>query len=214
MNNQHYPFELMPLPYAYDALEPNIDTLTMQLHHDRHLKTYVDNLNAALAGCPEYHCWTLEQLLLHVGRLPCGIRTAVWHNAGGVWNHDFYFKGMTPGGSPPTGALAHKINCTFGDFSSFQAQFKAKALDVFGSGYAWLVLSPGPKNCGLHLCILTTANQDTPIALGVLPLAGIDVWEHAYYLKHYNVRADYIDSWFRVADFGRASQIASQVCAQ
>ena len=214
MNNQHYPFALMPLPYAYDALEPYIDTLTMQLHHDRHLKTYVDNLNEALAGYPEFHSWTLEQLLTHAARLPAAIRTAVTRNAGGVWNHDFFFKGMTPGGSPPTGPLAQKINRTFGDFGAFQAQFKAKALEVFGSGYAWLALSPGPKSRAAQLCFLTTANQDAPIAAGALPLAGIDVWEHAYYLKHYNLRADYVDSWLRVANFGMASRIANQLRVQ
>ena len=210
MNSQHYPFTLMPLPYAYSALEPDIDTLTMQLHHDRHLKTYVDNLNAALANYPAYHSWTLEQLLRGAGRLPREIQTAVQRNAGGVWNHDFFFKGMKPGGSPPSGALSQQIRAAFGDFGTFQAQFKARALDVFGSGYAWLMRSPGQQGRAPQLRIITTANQDTPIALGAPALAGIDVWEHAYYLKHYNVRVDYIDSWFRVADFGRASQLYMQ----
>jgi len=203
LNSQHYPFALMPLPYAYDALEPDIDTLTMRLHHDRHLKTYVDNLNEALAAYPAYHSLTLEQLLLHAGRLPRELRTPVKHNAGGVWNHDFFFKGMKSGGSPPSGALAQQISRAFGDFGNFQKQFKAKALEVFGSGYAWLALVPDPRTRGPQLRIITTANQDTPIAQGARALAGIDVWEHAYYLKHYNVRADYIDDWFHVADFGR-----------
>jgi len=197
MEQQHYPFTLMPLPYAYNALEPYIDTLTMQLHHDRHLKTYVDNLNAALAPYPALHGMKLYQLLLHPEQLPAEIRTAVLHNAGGVYNHDFFFRGMTPGGSAPSQALGRKIDETFGSFDNFKAQFKAKALEVFGSGYAWLA-----RGCDDALVIITTANQDTPIAAGFLPLAGIDVWEHAYYLKHYNVRADYIDDWFRVADFG------------
>ncbi|MCL2106163.1 MAG: superoxide dismutase [Oscillospiraceae bacterium] len=202
MNQLRYPFPLEPLPYAYNALEPNIDTLTMQLHHDRHLKAFVDDLNAALAECPEYQCLSLTQLIRNADRLPSCIRTAVKHNAGGVFNHLFFFNGMIPGGRPAAGNLERKINCCFGSFEGFQAQFKASALDVFGSGYAWLVKSRAGQPR-----IITTANQDTPLTLDCVPLAAIDVWEHAYYLKHYNVRADYIDAWFKTADFTGASQL-------
>jgi len=195
MNKQHYPFTLMPLPYGYNALEPRIDTLTMQLHHDRHLKTYVDNLNAALAPYPATHGMTLAQLILSAPKLPKALQTPVLHNAGGVWNHDFFFKHMAPGGRPPSDALRRLINRDFGSCDAFKAKFKEAALGVFGSGYAWLAPAGG------RLRIVTTANQDTPIALGLRPIAGIDVWEHAYYLKHYNVRADYIDDWFGVAAF-------------
>jgi len=193
---QTYPFPLMPLPFAYNALEPHIDAKTMQLHHDRHLKTYVDNLNAALEHCPALHNCTLQQLLLRTRN------TTILHNAGGVYNHEFFFNGLTPGGQPPTGLLAEQIQRRYGDFTQFQAQFKAKALELFGSGYTWLCC-----NRKKQLCIINTSNQEAPLSLGLRPLACVDVWEHAYYLKHYNVRADYFDDWLRVADFGRASQL-------
>jgi Fe-Mn family superoxide dismutase len=195
-------FQLMQLPYDYDALEPYIDTKTMHLHHDRHLKTYVDNLNAALASCPAYQNCSLEQLLLRAQRMPCQLKTAVQHNAGGVYNHEFFFKGMIPGGRRPTGLLAERIQRCYGGATDFQAQFKTKALEVFGSGYTWLCCNQRGQ-----LCIISTANQDTPLLKGLKPLACIDLWEHAYYLKHYNVRADYIDAWFYVADFNMASQL-------
>jgi len=186
----------MPLPYAADALEPHIDAKTMQLHHDRHLKTYVNNLNAALEDCPPLQNCTLRQLLLRARDIE------ILRNTGGVFNHEFFFNGLTPGGRPPTGLLAERIQRRYGGAVEFQAQFKAKALELFGSGYTWLC-------CNRHrqLCIVNTQNQDTPLSQGLRPLACIDIWEHAYYLKHYNVRADYVDDWFRVADFGRASQL-------
>jgi len=200
--SQSYPFQLMPLPYDYNALEPYIDTKTMQLHHDRHLKTYVDDLNAALANCPALQNCSLEQLISRAPKMTCELRTAVLRSAGGVYNHEFFFSGMVPGGRPPAGLLAEQIRCCYGGAAAFQAQFKASALAVFGSGYTWLVR--GRRG---QLLIVNTANQDTPVPKGLKPLACIDVWEHAYYLKHYNVRADYIDDWFRVADFGRASEL-------
>jgi len=200
--SQCYPFQQMPLPYAFNALEPNIDTKTMTLHYTRHFKEYVDNLNAMLADCPRLQCCSLEELLCCMERLPHGLRTAVRHYAGGTYNHAMYFEGLIPGGRPPCGALAQEIDCAFGGFGQFAKQFKAEAAGVFGSGYAWLT-----ANRMGRLCIVTTANQDTLLPQGLIPLLNIDVWEHAYYLKHYNVRADYIDAWFRVADFGRASAI-------
>jgi Fe-Mn family superoxide dismutase len=199
--NTHYQFELPPLPYAYDALEPYIDTLTMQLHHDRHFQTYVDNLNAALKDHPDYQSWSLEKLLRNINWLPEEIRTTVKNNAGGVFNHAFYFANMTPPDTVLSDSLAMAINATFGSYEAFQKEFKTKALSVFGSGYAWLVLD---RDRGLR--IITTANQDTPLALNLCPIMQIDVWEHAYYLKHYNVRADYIDDWFHIVNLDQASK--------
>lgn len=198
--NEHYPFENPPLPYAYDALEPYIDTLTMHLHRDRHLQTYVDNLNKAMADYPMLHNWPLEQLLANIGRLPAAIQTAVRNNGGGVYSHIFYFNGMSPSETRhQAGALYNAVVRDFGSTDGFYKAFKEAALDVFGSGYAWLVTDKNGK-----LSIMKTANQDTPIAKGLCPVATIDVWEHAYYLKHYNERAAYVDDWFRVADWSHA----------
>lgn len=197
--NEHYPFENPPLPYAYDALEPYIDTLTMHLHHDRHLQTYVENLNKALAGYPALHSWPLERLLTNADRLPAAIQTAVTNNGGGVYNHVFYFNGMSPSDTRnQAGELYNAIVRDFGSADAFFEAFKKAALAVFGSGYAWLVLNKNGR-----LSIVETANQHTPIAKGLCPIATIDVWEHAYYLKHYNERAKYIDDWFHVADWSR-----------
>lgn len=202
MLNQTYKFELPPLPYAYNALEPFIDTLTMQIHHDRHFKTYVDNLNGALEKYPEYQDYTLEQLICCSDCLPEQIRTAVRNNAGGVFNHDFFFKNMSGNAQrQPSGMLSDEINRVFGDFETFKKKFKEAALGVFGSGYAWL-----SADTGRRLIIVTSANQDTPISVGLSPVMCIDVWEHAYYLKHYNKRTDYIDEWFNVIDFGKAGE--------
>ena len=198
--SQCYPFQQMPLPYPFNALEPDIDAKTMELHYTRHFKGYVDDLNAVLADCPRLQCCPLEELLRCGERVPCNLRASIRHYAGGVFNHAMYFEGLVPGGGQPCGALARLIDCAFGSFEQFKAQFKTKAAGVFGSGYAWLV-----ANRMGRLCIVTTANQDTPLPQGFVPLINIDVWEHAYYLKHYNVRADYIDTWFRAAHFGRAS---------
>ena len=200
--SQCYPFEQTPLPYPFGALEPYIDAKTMELHYTRHFKGYVDSLNAVLADCPRLQGCCLEELLRCGERLPCNVRAAIRHSAGGVYNHAMYFEGLVPGGSQFHGALARLIDCSFGSVDQFKTQFKEKAAGVFGSGYAWLV-----ANRMGRLCIVTTANQDTPLPAGFLPLLNIDVWEHAYYLKHFNVRADYIDDWFHVADFGRASAV-------
>lgn len=200
--NEHYPFENPPLPYDYDALEPYIDTLTMHLHHDRHLQTYVDNLNKALADYPGLHGWPLEQLLTNLGRLPAAIQTAVRNNGGGVYNHIFYFTGMSPSDTRhQAGALYNAVVRDFGSVDDFYKAFKDAALAVFGSGYAWLVADKNGK-----LSIVKTANQDSPISQGLCPVANIDVWEHAYYLKHYNERAKYIDDWFNVVDWSKAGE--------
>ena len=201
--NEHYPFVNPPLPYAYDALEPYIDTKTMHLHHDRHLQTYVDNLNSALKSYPEMHNWSLEQLIYNVDRLPSAIRQAVRNNGGGVYNHIFYFNGMSNAETRSNaGSLYNAIMRDFGSIEAFYEEFKKQALSVFGSGYAWLVADRNGK-----LKIVTSANQDTPIAQNLCPVVGIDVWEHAYYLKHYNERAAYIDDWFHVANWERAGEL-------
>ncbi len=198
---EHYRFENTPLPYAYDALEPYIDALTMELHHDRHLQTYIDNLNAALSSQPRLQSMPLEQLILISGRLPKDVGVPIWRNAGGVYNHRFFFDGMNPDGAlAPVGELSGAIAGTFGSFDNFKKEFADAAMSVFGSGYAWLVMDRRGR-----ISVITTANQDTPLPLGYCPIVNIDVWEHAYYLKHYNRRADYIDDWFSVADWQKAN---------
>lgn len=200
--NEHYPFINTPLPYPYHAMEPYIDEKTMMLHHDRHLQTYVDNLNAALGSYPQYQSWTLEQLLFNLPSLPEEIRTSVTNNGGGVYNHQFYFSNLAnPAPTQPVGMLGEAINATFGSYPAFQKLFQKAALSVFGSGYAWLVI-----NALGRLIILATHNQDTPLALGMFPVLNLDVWEHAYYLKHYNERARYIDDWFHVVNWENANK--------
>ncbi len=200
--NEHYPFVNTPLPYAYNALEPHIDEKTMQLHHDRHLQTYTDNLNAALADQPSLQSLTLEQLICRSPRLPKPVGVPIYSNAGGVYNHRFYFNGLSPDAqSEPTGALEYAISKCFGSLSAFKEKFDAAAKSILGSGYAWLV---SDKNCNLK--IVTTANQDTPLNMGLKPIINIDVWEHAYYLKHYNKRADYIGDWWKVINWAKAEE--------
>lgn len=203
MKKQHYKFELIDLPYDYSALEPYIDTLTMQLHHNRHLKTYVDNLNKVLENYEEYQNWSLERLIKNACFLPDEIKTLVKRNAGGVYNHEFFFKNMAPHDSRGvlSSELETKITTTFGSFEDFKDKFKKEALDVFGSGYAFLV-----KNKDCDLKIIKTANQDTPLTCDMIPIMCIDVWEHAYYLKHYNKRDAYINDWFSVVNLTEASK--------
>ncbi|QHI71331.1 superoxide dismutase [Aminipila terrae] len=199
---QHYKFENAPLPYPYDALEPYIDAKTMELHHDRHLQTYIDNLNKILEDCPELQDLTLVQLICNADLFPECIRVPILNNAGGVFNHEFYFSQLNRlNDKEPTAHLALDINSQFGSFEEFKSRFKNAALSVFGSGYAWLVL-----NQNQDLQIITTANQDTPFPLNLCPILNIDVWEHAYYLKHYNKRADYIEDWFNVVDWNKILQ--------
>lgn len=202
MKLEHYVFENIPLPYAYSSMEPFIDTKTMELHHDRHLQTYVDNLNLALENYPMYHDWSLDMLICMSSKLPREIRTAVKNNAGGVYNHNFYFFTLSPKSSKePTGVLKNKIEEQFGSYENFKSQWKKAALSVFGSGWAWLVSNQHGK-----LSILTTANQETPLTQNLCPILLIDVWEHAYYLKHYNKRADYIEDWFQVVNWDMADR--------
>lgn len=201
--NEHYPFVNPPLPYDYDALEPYIDTKTMHIHHDRHLQTYVNNLNGILKDYPDLQNLSLEQLIKSAASLPAAIRQPVINNGGGVYNHIFYFNGLSNSGAlSQSGMLYNEIKQIYGTFDSFIDAFKKQALSVFGSGYAWLVL-----NCDGKLEIVTSANQDTPIKQNLCPILVIDVWEHAYYLKHYNERAAYIDDWFHVVNWEQAGEL-------
>lgn len=194
--NQHYPFELLPLPYLYDALEPHVDMETMYFHHAKHLRSYIEKLNQALAPYPEYHNQTLERLLLHPGELPIEIREEVKRNAGGVYNHEFFFEGMTPGPRELCGQLKDALTLDFSCYRAFEVEFFERAMDLFGSGYLWLT-----SDCRGKLSIVSTANQDTPITRDMYPLLNLDLWEHAYYLRHKNLRADYIHDWFPVINW-------------
>ena len=201
MQNEYYPFVNLPLPYKYDALESYIDTKTMMLHHDHHLQTYIDNLNAILRTHPWLQRLSLEQLIQNASSLPYDTQNILRNNAGGVYNHRFYFDGLQPSaGQQPVGALAAAINRDFGSIEQFKKDFQAEAQSVFGSGYAWLV-----GTCD-KLYIITTPHQNSPIEAGLCPILTVDVWEHAYYLKHYNLRADYIIDWFHVVNWEQAEQ--------
>ena len=190
-------FSLPPLPYAVDALEPTIDKATMEIHHGRHHKTYIDNLNKALESHPDLQAKSVEDLLRGLKSLPEAIQGPVRNNGGGHANHTLFWTIMAPGaGGEPTGDLAAAIKSTFGDFAAFKAKIKENALGQFGSGWSWLALGSVGK---LHA--LKTPNQDTPLMDGHTPLLGIDVWEHAYYLKYQNKRADYVDAWWNVVNW-------------
>lgn len=201
--NEHYPFVNPPLPYDYDGLEPYIDTKTMYIHHDRLLQAYVNNLNGILKDYCELQDWSLQKLICYADCLPKNICQPIKNNAGGVYNHIFYFNGMSDLDSRcNAGMLYPAILDTFHSMDQFFEEFKEKALSVFGCGYAWLVLDENFK-----LMFVTSANQDTPISKNLSPILAIDVWEHAYFLKHYNQRAAYIEDWFQVIDWYRASQL-------
>jgi len=187
---------LPPLPYDYAALEPYIDAQTMQIHHGKHHQAYVNNLNAALDKHPELFQWTLEDLLRKINQIPEDIRTAVRNNAGGHHNHSLFWTIMGPKGSgEPTGALADALKKTFGGIDKLKEQLAAAATSRFGSGWAWLVVSGG------KLEVVSTANQDSPLMDGKVPILGLDVWEHAYYLKYQNRRPDYIAAWWNVVNW-------------
>jgi Fe-Mn family superoxide dismutase len=195
-------YELPPLPYAYDALEAAIDEQTMRIHHDKHHAAYVNNLNAALEKYPEHQGKDLTDLLRNLDRLPEDIRTVVRNNGGGHANHTLFWNIMGPnGGGAPTGKLADEIASTFGSLDAFKEQFAKAATTRFGSGWAWLCREPGGK---LH--ITSTPNQDTPLMEGHTPLLGLDVWEHAYYLRYQNRRPDYISTWWSVVDWNKVAE--------
>ena len=190
------PYTLPPLPYPPDALETAIDRTTMEIHHGKHHKAYVDNLNAAVQGHPDLENKPIDQLMRDVNRVPESIRQKVINNGGGHANHTMFWEIMGPGGGgEPTGPLAEAIKSTFTDFNSFKAKIKEAGLGRFGSGWAWLVSSVG------KLEIVSTANQDTPLMQGKFPILGVDVWEHAYYLRYQNRRADYLDAWWKVVNW-------------
>jgi len=190
------PHTLPALPYDFAALEPHIDAQTMQIHHGKHHQAYVNNLNAALDKHPELHKKTLEELLRGINAIPEDIRTAVRNNAGGHHNHSLFWTIMGPkAGGEPAGALADAIKNAFGDFAKFKEQIAAAATTRFGSGWAWLAVSGG------KLEIFSSANQDSPLMDGKVPVLGLDVWEHAYYLKYQNRRPDYIGAWWNVVNW-------------
>jgi len=192
------PFKLPDLPYAFDALEPHIDAQTMQIHHDKHHAAYIAKLNEAVAKHPDLATRTAEDLIRDLAAIPEDIRTAVRNHGGGHANHTLFWKCLKPGGGgEPAGKLGAAMTATFGSYATFRDQFKKAALGVFGSGWAWLALNADGK-----LLIEATPNQDSPISSGRRPLLGLDVWEHAYYLRYQNRRADYAEAVFNVLDWG------------
>ncbi|GEM90176.1 superoxide dismutase [Oceanithermus desulfurans] len=192
-----YPFELPDLGYAYDALEPHIDARTMEIHHTKHHGGYVNNLNKALEGHAFLHGASVEELLTHLSALPAEIQTAVRNNGGGHLNHSLFWEVIAPGGAhAPSGELARAIEAAFGSFDAFKDAFAKAAATRFGSGWAWLALDPWNR---LH--VLSTPNQDNPVMQGLTPILGLDVWEHAYYLKYQNRRPDYIAAFWNVVNF-------------
>ncbi len=194
-------FSLPKLDYEYNALEPHVDELTMTIHHTKHHQAYIDNANKALAGTP-MESWTVEDILKDLSKTPEDKRNAVRNNAGGHWNHSLFWKMMGPGkGGQPSGDLGDAINGKFGSFEKFQEQFAAAGVGRFGSGWAWLVSNKGA------LEIMSTANQDTPLSEGKTPLLGVDVWEHGYYLKYQNRRADYIKAWWNVVNWDFVAEL-------
>ena len=194
-------YTLPDLPYGYDALEPYIDVETMHLHHDKHHNTYVTNLNAAIEKYPELGEQSIEELMKNLNEVPEDIRTAVRNNGGGHANHSFFWKIMAPNaGGEPTGAIKDAIDQAFGSFEKMKEEFKTAATGRFGSGWAWLVLNNG------KLEITSTANQDSPFTDGKTPIIGLDVWEHAYYLKYKNVRPDYIAAFWDVVNWDQANE--------
>jgi len=195
-------FELPPLPYDYNALEPHIDTQTMQIHHDKHHQTYVTNLNNALQGQDQLASMSVDDLLRNINQVPDSIRTAVRNNAGGHSNHTMFWNIMKPnGGGQPTGDLASAIQQVFGSFDAFKAALNDAGTKRFGSGWTWLVLDSSGK-----LQVISTANQDSPLMDGLYPVMGNDVWEHAYYLKYQNRRPEYLNAWWNVVNWDEVAR--------
>jgi superoxide dismutase, Fe-Mn family len=193
-------FSVPDLPYDYAALEPHIDEQTMRFHHDKHHKAYVDNANAALAGTPLENT-PVEEIVADLSKVPEDKRTAVRNNAGGHLNHSFFWESMGPnGGGAPSGELASAIDSAFGSFDDFKAGLKDAGIKRFGSGWAWLIWD------GSKLAIVSTANQDNPLSDGQTPLLGVDVWEHAYYLKYQNLRPAYLDAWWNTVNWDKVAE--------
>ena len=199
-------YELPPLPYDYNALEPYIDEETMHLHHDKHHQAYVNNLNAALQGQSQFENMSVDDLMRNINSVPKSIRTAVRNNGGGHANHSMYWQIMKPnGGGEPTGDLANAINSAFGSFDQFKAAFNDAGAKRFGSGWAWLVIGPDGK-----LAVTSSANQDSPLMEGQYPVMGNDVWEHAYYLKYQNRRPEYLAAWWNVLNWDEIAKRYAQ----
>jgi Fe-Mn family superoxide dismutase len=195
-------FEIPALKYAFDSLEPVIDAKTVEIHFTKHHATYLKNLNTAIEKHPEFFEWPLEKILTSLDQIPEDIRTAVRNNGGGVYNHNFYWASMAPAQTgEPIGKLASAIKLTFGDFASFKAEFEKAGLARFGSGYCWLSLKKDGK-----LTIHSTANQDSPIQENMSPIFVVDVWEHAYYLKYQNRRAEYLTNWWSLTNWAEAEK--------
>jgi Fe-Mn family superoxide dismutase len=198
-------YEVPPLPYDYSALEPHIDEATMRVHHDKHHQAYVTNANNALEGT-EWADKPVEEVLKNLAALPEDKRAPVRNNAGGHYNHSLFWEWMSPdGGGEPDGALREALDSAFGSFEDFKAKFKAAGVGRFGSGWSWLV------HDGSGLAVVSTANQDNPISDGQTPLLGVDVWEHAYYLKYQNRRPDYIDAWWNTVNWAKVAEGFSRV---
>jgi Fe-Mn family superoxide dismutase len=194
------PFSLPPLPYAYDALEPHIDAKTMEIHHTKHHQTYIDKLNAAVAGT-EWENMSVEELVSKLDKVPEDKRTAVRNHGGGHANHSFFWTILSPNaGGKPSGDLAKAIDEAFGSFEAMQEKFNAAATNQFGSGWGWLVVSGG------KLEVISTPNQDSPLTQGKTPILGLDVWEHAYYLKYQNKRPDYIKAFWNVINWAEVEK--------
>jgi Fe-Mn family superoxide dismutase len=194
-------YSLPPLPYPSDALEPHVDKQTMEIHHGKHHAAYVNNLNAALEKHPELQGKSIEELIRDISAIPEDIRTAVRNNGGGHANHSMFWQIMGPNaGGPPTGAIADALTSSFGSFDAFKEQFAKAAVGRFGSGWAWVVDSGGT------LVIESTPNQDSPLMEGKKPVFGLDVWEHAYYLKYQNRRPDYIGAWWNVVNWAEVNK--------
>lgn len=191
-------FELPALPYAFDALEPYIDAKTVEIHYTKHHATYLKNLNSAIEKYPDFFEWDLEKVVSHLDQIPEDIRTAVRNNGGGVFNHNIYWFNLCPPSddNQPTGRIAQAISKAFGDFSAFKAEYEKAGLGRFGSGYAWLSAKPDGA-----LVLHSTPNQDSPVQEGLIPLLVVDVWEHAYYLKYQNRRAEYLDNFWNIIDW-------------
>lgn len=197
-----YPFSLPPLAYAFNALEPHVDAKTMEIHHGKHHAAYVNNLNAALEKTPDWQKASIEELVQVLPKLPEATRTAIRNNGGGHYNHSLFWKMMGPnGGGEPKGDLAAAIGKYFGGFDTFKEQFQAAAVGRFGSGWAWLVVD------GRGLTIESTPNQDNPMMEGKSAILALDVWEHAYYLKYQNRRADYISAWWNVVRWDYVAEL-------
>ncbi|MCE9557286.1 MAG: superoxide dismutase [Planctomycetes bacterium] len=201
------PFKLPPLPYAYDALEPSIDKLTMQIHHDKHHQAYINNLNIAVKGNAELSAMSVDEIVKNLDKVPESIRTAVRNNGGGHANHTLFWEIMGPGaGGEPKGKLLAAIKSSFGSFAKFKEEFTKAASTRFGSGWAWLNADKSGK-----LSIESLPNQDSPLSTGKTPILGLDVWEHAYYLKYQNKRPDYIAAWWNVVNWDAVAKKYAQV---